>query len=253
MRRHVGLTSLHNQTSQSSAYNTLGTSISASQLNQLESSLATFQRALRHFASVHRSKILSDPAFRSHFSQMCAQVGVDPLGGAQKGVWGFLGVSDWTYGLAVQVVDVCLATREANGGLIEMGELVRGVAKLRTGQESGAAVSERDVVQAIKALKPLHCGYDLVSLGSITMVRCVPQALDSDALLVLQCASALHKPWVTRDTFASYARDQGWKGTRAEQALEKAIVEEGLVWEDCAPGEETRYWIPSLVIFDNLR
>lgn len=251
MRRHVGLASLHNQTSQSSAYDALGTSISSSQLTQLESSLSTFQRALRHFASVHRAKILSDPVFRSHFSQMCAEVGVDPLGGAQKDVWGFLGVSDWTFGLAVQVVDVCLAAKEANGGLIEMGELVRGVVKLRTGQESagGGAVSERDVVAALKTLKPLHCGYDLVSVGPLTMVRCVPQALDSDALLVLQCASIHAQPWVTHASFTQFARDQGWKTSRAEQALEKAVVEEGLVWEDVPPGEDTRYWVASLVAF----
>lgn len=221
--------------------------------------MSTFQTALRRFASSHRSKILSDPIFRQHFSQMCTQLGVDPLGGGPKGgkLWDWLGVSDWTYTLAVQVVDVCISSRDTNGGLIEMSQLVKGVSKLRTGSHSDLEGSQHtpitaaDIIQAVKSLNPLACGYDVFTLpGNIQMVRSLPKALDSDSLLVLEAASALNQPFITSLSFSRYAAEhKGWKHQRAEAALTKALVEDGLVWEDEQAPEAAHYWITSLVAF----
>jgi len=63
----------------------------------------------------------------------------------------------------VQIVDVCISTRERNGGLIELRELVRLVSKLR-GVEGGV-VTEDDVVRSIAALKPLGAGYEVLDFG----------------------------------------------------------------------------------------
>ena len=54
---------------------------------------------------------------------MTQEVGVDPLA-SNKGFWGeILGVGDFYYDVAVQIVDICLQTRDQNGGLIDIREL----------------------------------------------------------------------------------------------------------------------------------
>ena len=60
-------------------------------------------------------------------------------------------------------MDVCVSTWERNGSLIEMGELVRMVSKLR-GVESGV-ITEEDVVQSIKTLQPLGAGYEVIDVA----------------------------------------------------------------------------------------
>ena len=53
---------------------------------------------------------------------MCKEVGVDPLR-SNKGFWvETLGVGDFYYELAIQVVNVCIALRKKNGGFLEEGE-----------------------------------------------------------------------------------------------------------------------------------
>ena len=44
---------------------------------------------------------------------------------ANKGLWArLLGVGDFYYELAVQIIDMCLATRSENGGLVGLEELL---------------------------------------------------------------------------------------------------------------------------------
>ena len=269
MRRHVGLSSLSpHQTASADAYSSLSTSLSAAQLTSLESQLSTFQTALRTFASKHRARILSDPAFRTQFSEMCRELGVDPLGsggGRKGGLWdSFLGVGDWTYALAVQVVDVCLASRERNGGLIEIDEVVRGVSRLRSGPtrskgkqvqpDAEAAVTSQDIIRAIDALKPLGCGYTVITAGNKQMIRCVAAELDTDSLTLLQAASESGQGYVTvsslrRWTGSIRQNGQDWSEQRALNAIDKALMAEGMVWVDDQEAGEPQYWLPSLFDF----
>ena len=265
MRRHLGISSISRQSDSLASYSTLSTSISTAQLALLDSQLSTFQAALQSFATKHRAKILSDPVFRQHFSVMCSTLGVDPLGGGKKGVWDYLGVGDWTYGLAVQVVDVCLGARERNGGLMEVTQVLQGVARLRTGNtttgassastQTTGAITVADIARAIKALEPLGCGYAIVDLPASSagapkrqMVRSVAQALDTDAL---ECAAANGRAYTTEIELASYARSGGkqWSSERASVALHKALMEDALVWVDEQATEGFRYWVPALVAF----
>lgn len=41
--------------------------------------LDEFRTKLSDFAAKHRNEIRKNPEFRSHFQQMCARIGVDPL------------------------------------------------------------------------------------------------------------------------------------------------------------------------------
>jgi ESCRT-II complex subunit VPS22 len=276
MRRNVGLSSLSQQSATLASYSSLSSSISEQQLSTLQSQLATFQAALRSFANKHRAKILSDPVFRTHFADMCNQLGVDPLGsGGRKGIWEYLGIGEWTYALAVQVVDVCLQSRERNGGLIEIDEVVRGVARLRSGSSPSAAapsatssrfkgmlgsandsqasttITASDVVRAINALEPLGCGYSIIQAGQKKMVRTVPAEFDTDSMTILECASESGTGCVTTSRLQAWTGQKGraWATTRAENALQKALMGEGLVWLDDGADGELQYWMPALFDF----
>jgi len=87
-----------------------------------------------------------------------------------------LGLGDWQYELGVQIVDVCVSTRQRNGGLIEMDELVRLVSKLRG--VDGGIITETDIVRSIKTLRPLGAGYEIIEIGGRKMVRSVVKQLD---------------------------------------------------------------------------
>lgn len=285
MRRNVGLSSLAQQTETLASYSTLSNAISEQQVNTLQSQMATFQAALRTFANKHRAKILSDPVFRKHFADMCNQVGVDPLGsGGRKGLWDFLGVGDWTFTLAVQVVDVCLASRERNGGLMEMDEVIKGVTRLRQGDESksqaGAlatarqgqmigkktakdegAVTASDIERAIRALAPLGCGYAVLTVGSSKLVRSIAAEFDVDSLALLECATSIGKGYVTISLLQNWTAQQsaqpsnaatlqGWPAKRAENAVNQALLRDGIAWLDDQEPGELQYWIPSLFDFE---
>ena len=83
---------------------------------QISQQLKVFKDQLEVFAAKHKNDINKNPVFRRQFQKMCTQVGVDPLA-STKGFWAeLLGVGDFYYELAVQVIDVCMSTQRANGG-----------------------------------------------------------------------------------------------------------------------------------------
>ncbi|BGP38700.1 ESCRT II complex subunit Dot2 [Rhodotorula kratochvilovae] len=267
-RRAAGLSSLERYLDQSQSYNSLGSSLAAQQSASLSSQLATFQAALSSFSSQHRAKILSSPSFRTHFSQLCAELGVDPLGGGAKGLWDKIGVGDWYYALGVQVVDVCLRVRERSGGMVALDEVIREVVKLRSGGGAASAaakgkkgapaqsevITEADVQRAIEALEPLGCGYAILRVGGKKVVRCAPGALDRDSMVVVEAASASGRGVVTRENLQAFTARDGavpWDVDRVEQALEKALMDDGMVWVDEQPGSSTReYWALGLFVLE---
>lgn len=218
---------------------------------------------------------------------MCANIGVDPLadnrssssssgggvgfslgkGSAGGGGWWseILGLGDWYLELAVQIVDICVSTRPRNGGLIEMSELVRLLGKLRNRSSSQgsdaaavAAIAEEDVVRAIRTLKPLGAGYEVLQVpsssvsspGRRTLVRSVPRELDADQGIVLGIAAS-SEPIAGRVTESGLVRRTGWTRERARAALENMLVRDGLCWVDEQDDREGRaYWVVSVMRWD---
>lgn len=271
MRRGGGISALSRHTATTSSYATLSTSITASQLASLTSSLAGFREQLVLFASQHRADIRKDPAFRHQFQKMCAAIGVDPLAGpalapgsSGSGVGGgkggkigafwtdLLGLGEWQFELAVQVVDVCVSTRERNGGMIEMGELIRKVERLRSGgirtdgggpSQSSASkgkITPEDILRSLDLLKPLHAGYTTHSIGGTTFVRSVPRELDTDQSVIL----VLAKDAGGRLTESGVKEKTGWSDVRSRTVLDDCVMREGLGWVDDQAGlGEKVVWI----------
>lgn len=85
---------------------------------------------------------------------MCANMGVDPLASNKSSVNKLLNFGDWSfaafyYELGVAVVEVCMATRAQNGGLIELGQLTRLVQQRR-----GRAVDQVTPDDILQARRP---------------------------------------------------------------------------------------------------
>ncbi|KAF9078112.1 vacuolar-sorting protein SNF8 [Rhodocollybia butyracea] len=254
----VGLAAFDRHTSTARSYDVLSITLSTTQLNHLQSQLSSFRTALTSFAMNHRDDILHDPMFRHRFTQMCSSIGVDPLAGPRKGGWWaelLPGLGDWQYELGVQVVDICVSTRERNGGMIELAELVRLVRKLRgipEGQEGQKAntITEEDIIRSVKTLGPLGAGYQIIDIGDgRKMVRSVPKELDSDQAVILSLARQPGK--YGRITQNELVEEKGWTTGRARGALDNMLLRDGLCWVDEQDKVHDRvYWVTSAMKWD---
>lgn len=242
----VGLAAFDRQRESQRSFAQLSTALSKTQIDNLHSQLNQFRTSLLHFASTHREDIRNDPVFRHEFQQMCLSIGVDPLAGPRKGGWWaeMLGLGDWQYELGVQIVDICVSTRERNGGLIELSELVRILSKLRG--VGGGTISEEDVIRSIKTLQPLGAGYHIVDVGR-KMVCSVMKELDVDQGILLAVAQE-EGGRITEDILV---QKRGWTRERTTTALQNMLMRDGLCWVDNQDEEcGIAYWVPSAMHFD---
>jgi ESCRT-II complex subunit VPS22 len=260
MRKGAGISGLTRQTATSANYSALSTTLSTQQLASLSSSLESFRETLIAFAAAHRADIRKDPAFRHQFQKMCAAIGVDPLAGAKsgRGAWWAeqLGRGEWAAELALQVVDVCVSTRERNGGIIEMGELIARVERMRRGGEKEkdkstapsttpdtATITPDDIVRALDLLRPLKAGYSTHTLGGLTYVRSTPRELDTDMSMLLVLAAGAGR--LTQD---GVVEATGWTSLRARTALDDCVMRHGLGWVD--EQDEGAVWVVAAVEFE---
>lgn len=268
MRKGAGISALSRQTATASSYSALSNTISQQQVTQLESSLSSFRDALVSFAAAHRADIRKDPVFRHQFQKMCAAIGIDPLAGSRGGrpAWwaDALGLGEWSCELALQVVDVCVSTRERNGGVIEMGELRSRVEAMRRGEvgksrgkgkarelskddkdAAASTITEDDIRRALDMLRPLRAGYTIHSAGGVTFVRSVPRELDTDQSMLLVIAQSGRRGVLTEKIVKERA---GWSTVRARTALDDAVMREGIGWVD-DQGPEREVWLLAAVDF----
>uniref|UniRef100_F7DDB4 Vacuolar-sorting protein SNF8 n=1 Tax=Xenopus tropicalis TaxID=8364 RepID=F7DDB4_XENTR len=207
-------------------------------LSQMSKQLEMFKTNLEEFASKHKQEIRKNPQFRVQFQDMCATIGVDPLASG-KGFWSeMLGVGDFYYELGVQIIEVCLALKHHNGGLITLAELHQHVLKGRG--KLAQDVSQDDIIRAIKKLKVLGNGFGIIPVGGSYLVQSVPAELNMDHTVVLQLAEK--KGFVTVNEIKS---SLNWETERAKHVLEH-LLKEGLAWIDSQAQGEAQYWLPAL-------
>ncbi|XP_057243993.1 vacuolar-sorting protein SNF8 isoform X1 [Malurus melanocephalus] len=169
---------------------------------------------------------------------MCATIGVDPLASG-KGFWSeLLGFGDFYYELGVQIIEVCLALKHRNGGLITLEELQQQVLKGRG--KLAQDVSQDDLLRAIKKLKVLGSGFGVIPVGGTFLVQSVPAELNMDHTVVLQLAET--KGFVT---LSEIRQSLGWESERAEQVLDH-LLREGMAWLDSQAPQEPQFWFPAL-------
>mmetsp|Transcript_960 Transcript_960/g.1738 ORF Transcript_960/g.1738 Transcript_960/m.1738 type:complete len:247 (-) Transcript_960:692-1432(-) len=240
MRRGPGIAGLQQQRQQHEKFQAAGEALAAAQLAAIRDQLNVFKTNLEEFARKHKNEINKNPAFRAQFHQMCAAVGVDPLA-SNKGFWAqLLGVGDFYYELGVQIIEICLATRSANGGLLDIRDLCKMLSS-KNKARSSQQITQDDVEHAIKKLKVLGKGFDILTLGSSNtkLVQSVPSELNNDhtALLVLAQGGGYC-------TLSMAVAQLQWKEQRAQLVL-SFLQKEGMAWIDLQ-ADEPQYWFPCL-------
>lgn len=205
----------------------------------MQEQMLLFRSKLEEFAMKHKAEIRQDPVFRAQFHAMCSNIGVDPLA-SNKGMWAeLLGFGDYYFELGVQILEACWASRPLNGGLMELKALRAAV--LRRRGALADPVSEDDITRAIKKLKCLGGGLDLVTIGASSYIRSVPGELNLDKNRALELAQG--KGYLSISDVCSKA---GWAAKRAEDVLE-ALLREGLAMiDDGAPDRTRLYWFPAV-------
>ncbi|GAB5360780.1 hypothetical protein AAMO2058_000657000 [Amorphochlora amoebiformis] len=186
MRRKAGLAGLLAQKKAREKMQSLANKIEEDNIEHMTTQLKIFREKLAQFAAKHKDRINQNPQFRHQFQQLCAKTGVDPLA-SRQGFWSqFLGLGGFYYELAIQVIQLCLALREENGGLISLKELHKNLT-LRRGHHQQPASIE-DVEQAIKCVQSLGSGFCMVKIGNEMMVVSVPCELNTDHSKLIQHA-----------------------------------------------------------------
>eukprot|EP00636_Phaeomonas_parva_P003850 CAMPEP_0118882372 /NCGR_PEP_ID=MMETSP1163-20130328/21642_1 /TAXON_ID=124430 /ORGANISM="Phaeomonas parva, Strain CCMP2877" /LENGTH=262 /DNA_ID=CAMNT_0006819415 /DNA_START=5 /DNA_END=793 /DNA_ORIENTATION=+ len=243
-RGRVGLKGVRKRQQERTAIRETGEKLEAAQLSHAAELLETFKTQLTAFAEEHRESINSDPQFRRYFHRMCSGIGVDPLN-SQKGFWAeYLHIGDFYYELAVQITEICLATRDLNGGVLPLSDLLEQLRKKResqAGDDASGAISGSDVLTAVAKLKVLGGGIRVEKVGGRRMIFSVPMELSRDEMAAMEVAQRGGGYFT-----AAALREEGWSDERIDRAV-ATLLQQEMVWLDAgaAEGGES-YWFVSL-------
>lgn len=217
-----------------------GKELREEKISVVRDTLNKFKGALEDFAGKHKSRINSDPEFRDQFHRLCKAANVDPLA-SSKGFWtDILGLGDFYFELGVVIVEKCLQTRAANGGMILLPELLH---LIRTDPRSRGRqqTSEEDVLTAVDKLRVLGNGFRLLSVGRQRFVVSVPTEISQDSQELMAAAQRSPEGCVTEGGM----RAAGWTGERFVYVL-GPLLREGLVWVDRDKHGAAAFYFPSI-------
>eukprot|EP01026_Neomeris_dumetosa_P036706 TRINITY_DN29660_c0_g1_i2.p1 TRINITY_DN29660_c0_g1~~TRINITY_DN29660_c0_g1_i2.p1 ORF type:complete len:283 (-),score=27.57 TRINITY_DN29660_c0_g1_i2:239-970(-) len=239
MRRRPGIQGLQRDNQTREQYKVVGEQLLKDKLANMRDQYSKFKSSLEDFALKYKQEIRSNPQFRAQFHTMCSNIGVDPLS-SNKGMWAqLLGFGDFYYELGVQIVEACMTTREVNGGLMDLQTLRKYVLKRRGSKAD--PVSEDDIIRAIKKLKVLGGGFDIVKIGDRSFVRSVPGELNLDKNKIIELAQ--EKGFVSVQMVQTQV---GWDVTRITDTL-LDLLKEGLAMVDDGAEDGIRlYWFPCM-------
>ncbi|XP_023018287.1 vacuolar-sorting protein SNF8 [Leptinotarsa decemlineata] len=241
MRRGIGLGAIKKNKLEQERYRDKGNEIQESQFEQMTKQMEVFKTNLEEFASKHKNEIRKNPEFRKQFQEMCASIGVDPLSSG-KGFWSVLGIGDFYYELAVQIVEVCLATNAKNGGLIGLDELRTKLIRARGQSKSHQEITKDDLIRAAGKLKVFGNGFNVIPMGKDKyMVQSVPGELSMDHSTILQQAEKNQACL----SVSYLQKNLNWETERSRNALEH-MVNQGLAWIDLQSSQDKLYYFPSL-------
>ena len=171
---------------------------------------------------------------------------MDPLS-SNKGFWvDVLGVGDFYYELAIQIVNICIALRKKNGGFLEEAECLALLKQLRAGAASknSEEVTMKDLRKAVDSIHKLGSDFRIIHTGSKRVICSVALELNADHMAVLKHAEE-HKGTFTYSSLTR-ALPQYSDRDRFGRAIH-TLIQDGLCWEDEQNGAETAYWFPSLM------
>ncbi|KAI1290341.1 Vacuolar-sorting protein SNF8 [Halotydeus destructor] len=241
-----GLGAIQKQQEREALFREKSSQLAEGQIQKLTEQMTVFKANLEEFARKHKKEIRKNATFRREFQEMCSAVGVDPLQSSSNFWTKVLGVGDYYYELAVQIVEVCMSTSHRNGGIMNINELLTRVRASRQRIKSDSKdveVSTDDLLRAIDKLNKLGGGLRAIPSGKTFIVQAVAAELSMDNVTIIQKAQE-NGGHVDKDFLVNSV---GWSEERALKALQDMVME-GLVWldEQSATGSAW-YWFPGLV------
>ncbi|KAF2350802.1 EAP30 [Trinorchestia longiramus] len=156
-----------------------------------------------------------------------------------------LGVGELYYELGVQVVELCVATSHLNGGLLPLQDALR---RLNArGARKNNPIAEDDIVRAVRKLRVLGAGVEVVQLGRAQYITAIPGELTMDHTTLLQFAERDSNEPSSRGriTIPGVCADLGWTEERARRGVEQ-MLRAGVAWRDDV---DNSYWFPA--VFQN--
>ena len=162
---------------------------------------------------------------------------------ASKGFWTeILGIGDFYYELAVQIIEICFSMRAETGGLLEMNLLI---SKLKVMRGNKSEITVEDVERSIRTLEPLGSGYEIIKLNSRTFIQSVPREFSRDQSQILKKASELNGRINYEILFKNESLTLTWTEERFETTV-MSLLSEGLIWVDTkTKSGKCDYWIAS--------
>lgn len=142
-----------------------------------------------------------------------------------------LGVGDFYYEIAVQVIELCIQTRSINGGLMDMNDVLERLRKKRGAQAKVVSMFvfslpslhplvlkcvllSDDITRAVTKLKTIGSGFEILRIGSRSMLQSIPMELSNDHSTVLLFAQ--EKGFVT---YSIIMRELGWSKDRIDVVI----------------------------------
>lgn len=246
-RNRFGIGALQKDKQRLELFQQKGSSLAKEELEKLNGQMIEFRTNLERFAQKYKKDIKKNGEFRRHFQQMCAVAGVDPLRSSANFWVKLLGVGDFYFELAIQIVEVFLSTGHQNGGIMTAEELLNRVLASRNvsknaNLQSTDSITIEDLLEAIKKLKVLGSNIREIPSKNSYIIHATPAELNSDHIDISQSAHSTGG-YVGQTLLREKL---GWSDERIEKALNELIME-GLVWLDTqGPNSETLYWFPGL-------
>lgn len=272
MRRGVGIGAVQQRAAVQQSYTAVGEDLAAVELEHVQQAVQKFNTGLYEFALKNRKYINKNPTFRSQFNYLCQRLHIDPLQTQKSMFNSLLGYGEFYYTLAVQVLDCCIASRDVNGGLITVDELLKLVRQRRSqrpvrpatpngtaksqgdSNSSDSEINEDDILSAIEKIQVLGNGFRVLDLPvnaarSTTtrkMILSVPTELNTDHITLVQLAEA-NNSYVTAELIVMKL---GWTHERINSVLNR-VLSDGMVWmddqhTDAQGRRDTAYYVTSL-------
>jgi ESCRT-II complex subunit VPS22 len=244
MRRGKGIAAISQKQRIEEKLKEQGDKIEEDKLIKTQEEMKIFKENLELFAAKYKDKINTNPAFRKQFNDMCKSIGVDPLK-SRKGFWAeLLGVGDFYYELGVQIIEICMQSRDLNGGFMEMDTIVSQLTQKRGIQAE--VITSNDVERAIQKLSILGSGFSILTIANRQIVQSVSVELSCDHTTIMGLAQSNGGYF----SFEYAKQELKWNKERIYLSI-KFLLQEGMVWLDTQDStHQNLYWFPSIALLD---
>lgn len=215
------------------AFTLLGQRLTAKHQNEHSTQLEVLQQSLVLFATNNAEQIVNNDDFSLKFTNLCLHANLDPLE--------LVLLKDSTNSinaLSVKIIEIGHLTRDINGGLILIKELL-----FRVNQSIvPLVVDEGRVIKAINLLSTLGQGYTLLTISNspwLKFTSLTGSSVTQDQRTIYELCEFTSGYVTVRLLIDNFS----WTPVRCEKVIDE-MIRNAFLWVDEGGGEKM-YWVPS--------